>query len=168
MASYYPAVFFLLPPGSIPAAAISPHDDASDLLEAGSSLGRYMSTIGSRHGAFNEQVRLQCERAGLDGLEFFYPRPWESPRGECAFVFQGSALPRLQERLTALMLSFGDDPEMPLGGRESVHQAMASEPTFKARLDDGQYIDYLRSVEALARQAQDEGLGLLYVQWDGG
>jgi hypothetical protein len=168
MVSVYPAAAFLLPPDSIPTAPLSPHGDATDLLDAASTLGRYMYTGGSRRGTFNEHVRLQCERAGLDGLEFFYPRPWESPRGECAFVFQGDALPRLHERLTALMLAFSDDPATPLGDREAVLREMASEPTFEARLEDGHYIDYLRSMQALARQAQEEGLGLLYVQWDGG
>jgi hypothetical protein len=61
-----------------------------------------------------------------------------------------------------------DSPGQPSGDRETVLRQLAAPPTFEAKLDDGQYIDYLLSVQALARQAQEEGLGLLYVQWDGG
>jgi hypothetical protein len=164
MASYYPAVVFLIPMDQVPAAPLAPHDDATAMMGG----DRFMVSSGSRHGAFNEYVRLQCERVGLRGLEFFHPRPWESPRGECAFLFHGEDLPVLQDRLTALMLAFSEDPAKPLGDRETVLHAMAQEPTFDASLDDGQYIDYLRSVQALAREAQDEGLALLYVQFDGG
>ena len=166
MASYCPAIFFLLPQEVLPDVPFASHDDARALMHAGSKLGRYMPSMGTNQCDFNEHVREQCERVGLKGLEFFYPGALQSARGESSYLFRGDDLARLQQRLTALMLAFGEDPEMPLGDRETVLGEMASEPSFKADLDAGQYIDYLLSARVLAQQAHDEGLGLLYVQWE--
>ena len=168
MASYYPSFAFLVPIDCLPQTPLSPHDDASRLINAGSDFGRYMGSGGSRHGGFNRDVRLECERVGLQGLEFLYSRPWESPRGECVFAFHGDDLPVLHERLQALMLAFSDDPESPLGDREGVLGEMAMAPTFRPNLDEGQYIDYLLSLQEMARQAQAEGLAIVYLQSDGG
>ena len=168
MASYYPTFAFLLPRELLPATPLLPFDNANELLAAGDTFGRHMGSGGSRHGAFLTDVRLQCERVGLQGLEFLYSRPWESPRGECVFEFHGEALVVLQQRLNALMLAFSDDPKSPLGDRNDVLTEMGRAPTFTADLDVGEYIDYLRSLQELARQAQVEDLALVHLQSDGG
>lgn len=168
MASYYPSFAFLLPRDRLPATPLSPHDNANKLIADGDDFGRYIFSAGSRHGGFNLDVRHECERVGLAGLEFLYSRPWESPSGTCVFAFHQEMLPVLQENLQALMLAFSENPKGPLGYREDVLKEMALEPTFKPDLDEGQYIDYLLSLQELARQAQVEGLALLYVQMDGG
>jgi hypothetical protein len=164
MANHYPSCVFLVAPELIPAAPLRPHQDISEMMDS----DRHMYSGGSRHGEFNEHVRLQCERVGLRGLEFLHgPQPG-APTGERAVLFHGDDLPTLQEGLTALMRAFRDDPALPLGPRETVVRDMAAEPSFVADLDSGQYIDYLHSLQDFARQAEEEGLALLYVQFDGG
>ena len=140
MVNHYPSCVFLVAPELVPATPLQAHDDVSEMMDS----ERHMDSGGSRHGEFNERVRLQCERVGLRGLEFLHLPAPGAPAGERAVLFQGDDLPTLQDGLVALMLAFGDDPAMPLGRREAVVRDMAAEPSFDVDLDSGQYIDYLR------------------------
>jgi hypothetical protein len=103
MASYCPAIFFMLPNEVVPDVPFAPHDDARAPMHAGSKPGRYMPSMGTNQCDFNEHVREQCERLGLKGLEFFHPVALQSTRGESSYLFRGDDLARLQQRLGYLI-----------------------------------------------------------------
>jgi hypothetical protein len=165
MTSTYPAITVLLPAGAAP-PRLESVDQAHELLDVGHAFGPHIVT-GSRHGGFGGFIRERCEEMGLRGLEFLYCRPWEAPEGCCAFLFQGDDLPALNEALDLVLDWFRANPA-DFGGAQEVLHALASAPSFEPSLDDEQYIDYLLCLRAFVRRARDEGLAMLYVQWNGG
>jgi hypothetical protein len=176
MASTYPSMAVHVPAQSIPEELLTV-EQAYELLDIGCKNGKALMGA-SRHGWLAGAVQRIADKYEVKDLGFLYCKPWEAPKGCCAFLLKGENIDGVIEGLSLMLGRAKTEPEIfaelleDCDAEDVLSDLQTATASLTPRVDDGcapNYLfAYLKSLKWFCESAREAGCAVLYAQWNGG